>query len=429
MLSVAEAGAQSITSSPYSRYGLGDITSPGTGHNIAMGGTSIAESTPLYVNTVNPACLTNLQLQRFVFDVGFDVRYTNTKSSIQSQKNCNTTFKYLAGAFAAKPWWYFSFMLKPYSSMGYKAMDTTSGYTETFEGQGGLNKVAISTAFKFFKMFSVGFTGNVIFGNMERSQQILSTRYDYIINNSHYPFTSSYYMNDKRIMHGVQGDIGLRFEKSFKSTKDSLRNALRISAGLYLSNKANITAREERFIRSHYSYYSQYYSGVTYYSARTDTLANDTISTAKITLPRGIGVGISMEIAEKLTINADYYTQQWGNFKLPDDVTPSNTRDSKYMGVGLQFAEAKYSSKYYRTIIYRIGAHRQETHLNIGGHGIDEKGVTFGLGFPIRSLLLNISCDLGKRGTTEHNLHEEKYFLMHFSATLHDVWFVKRKFQ
>lgn len=434
ILSAAEAGAQNITSSPYSRYGIGDISNPGTGQNIAMGGTAIAESSALYVNTVNPACNTNIQQQRFIFDVGFDVKYTDITSQASSEKTCKSTFKHLAGGFAAKPWWYFAFYMQPYSAMGYSTTNTNNDYQdmpyqETYDGKGGLNKVSISTAFKFLKMFSIGFTGNTFFGNIERTQKSSITRPGYYINSEHYPYINNLYINDKRIIHGIQGDIGLRFEKHWRSAKDTLRDALRISIGATFNGEANLKARDEIFFENYHQYYSYRDYSSTAYTSKTDTIANDTISKAKVKIPRGFGIGCSVEIAEKLTINADYHTQKWGGFTLPDDAAQIQMRDNKYMGLGIQFVGAKYSSKYYRTIIYRIGAYKQETYLHINGHGIDDKGITFGLGFPINQLLLNVSCQIGKRGTTANNLYQEKYIMVHFTATLHDVWFVKRKFQ
>ncbi|MBR3713284.1 MAG: hypothetical protein IKM98_08825 [Bacteroidales bacterium] len=442
MLSAAEVAAQGITGSPYSRYGIGDISNPGTGHNVAMGGTSVAESSPMYVNTVNPACNTNLPLQRFVFDVGFDVKYNEIKSATASEKTSKATFKYLVGGFAAKPWWYFSFSMKPYSAMGYAAasidssnvmklngIDYKFGYRNSFDGKGGLNKVSISTAFKFFKVFSLGFTGSVLFGDMERTQKSYISRSGYVINGTTYPYTSTYYMSDKRVMYGTQGDIGLRFEKRFTSKKDSLRDALRISLGAYMSSSANLTARDEIFVQDYHTYYSYYYNGTNYYTAKADTIANDTISKSKVSIPKGFGIGASVEIAEKFTINADYQTQEWGSFQLPDDASKTKYRDSKYMGFGMQFVENLYSSKYYRRIIYRVGAYKQNTYLELNGQGIDDKGITFGIGMPVGMLMLNVSCQLGSRGTTEHNLYKEKYFLVHFNATLHDYWFIKRKFQ
>ena len=439
ILAVAEAGAQNITSSPYSRYGLGDICTPGTGQNIAMGGTSAAESNTMYVNTVNPACNTSMLPQHFVFDVGFDVKYTDIKSASNSEKTSKTTFKHLAGGFAAKPWWYFAFYMKPYSAMGFSMNNAltpkefdgeTYPYQEYYEGKGGLNKVSIATAFKFFKMLSIGFTGSTLFGNIERTQKSSMSRTGYIINGTSYPYSSQFYMKDKRMMHGVQGDIGFRFEKRWRSRKDSLRDAVRISLGAFINSQAKLKARDEMFMENYHQYYTYYDYNSTYYTAKTDTIFNDTLSRAKVKIPGGFGFGASMVFAEKLTINADYHTQKWSEFSLPDDASNVQMRNSKYMGFGLQYMEANYSSKYYRTIIYRIGAYKQETYLTLNGRGIDDKGITFGLGFPLRQmLLLNVSCQIGTRGTTEHNLYKEKYFLVHFNATLHDYWFIKRKFQ
>ena len=439
LLVVLQAEAQNVTNSPYSRYGLGDISYSGNGHNIAMGGTFVAESTPYFINTVNPAANTNFLMQRFVFEVGFDVKYTNTQSSTLSQKNTNSTFKYLAGGFAAKPWWFFTFQLKPYSSMGYSFSDSTYAdadktllYTEKYTGQGGLNKLSISTAFKIFKMFSVGATGSVLFGNLERSLSVSSTRSGYTINgvsSSAADFYTYVYNNNKHIIHGLQYDLGFRFEKSFRSRKDTLSNAFKISAGVYIGNKSTLKSRDELFLHKYQNYYTTTYNSASYVSSMSDTLVNDTLSDASITLPQGFGAGISMEIAERFTINADYQTQKWSDFSLPCEESVSHLRDSKYYGVGMQFVAAKYSSKYYKTINYRIGYHQQDTYLTMNGYGINEKGFTFGLGFPIKSLIFNISCDMGTRGTTEHNLYKEKYYLINFSVTAHDVWFVKRKFQ
>ena len=79
--------------------------------------------------------------------------------------------------------------------------------------------------------------------------------------------------------------------------------------------------------------------------------------------------------------------------------------------------------------MYRFGCHSENTYLELNGQSIKDQGVTFGIGVPIHSIILNVGCDLGKRGTTNNNLYQEKYFLLHFNVTIHDIWFVKRKFQ
>lgn len=414
------AWAQKITNSPYSRYGIGDINFNGTGHAVALGGTSIAESTPYFLNLVNPAANTNLQIQRFVFDVGFDVKYTNTESQSNSQKNSNSTFRYFAGGFAVKPWWTFTFAMMPYSSVGYAMSDSSNvtlentsevyGYSHYYSGKGGLSKISLSTSFKILKMFSIGIQGEYLFGDIER--------YNYIGVKATDSYYSGSYYNNNYIIHGFNYDLGFLAEKSFKYKKDSTKNCCKFAAGFYYSNKAKLNTRNELLLYTNNSL-----------TATSDTIAADTLYDGKIEIPQSYGFGISAEFFDKFLINADYKYQNWTNFSLPGQENSTTLKENRYYGLGFQFVAAKFSSRYYRTINYRIGIHRSDTYLSINGREIQDKGFTFGLGFPVRSLLLNVSCDFGTRGTTDYNLYKEKYFLIHFNVTAHDVWFVKRKFQ
>lgn len=435
MLSAVSVSAQTVTNSPYSRYGIGDLNFMGDSHNLAMGGTSVAESTPLYINLVNPAGITNFRQQRFVFDVGMDVRYTNTTSAAASQKNSNATFRYLAGGFAAKPWWFFSFQLRPMSSVGYAFSDTarlkyseeTSIFSETFNGKGGLNKLSIATAFKFWNTVSVGATGSVLFGNLERYHHIQNLKNNGRPDGYSSTLTNNVTYTDKFIMHGLQYDLGFRVEKGWKSRKDSLVDAVRISLGAYVGGDSELKSRNELFLSS--THYTSSGSKIYSYQSFSDTVACDTSYRGRLAIPGGFGVGMSVEFMDKLMVNADYHYQDWSKFALPGHSESSDMREYKYMGLGMQFVYDKYSSRFFRTINYRVGIHKQETYIKINGHGVDDRGVSFGLGLPIRTLLLNVGVNLGKRGTTEYNLYEEKYFLMSFSVTAHDIWFVKRRFQ
>jgi len=435
MLSALQATAQTITNSPYSRYGIGDLYSNGIGHSTAMGGASAAEATYLYVNPENPAANTNLALQRFVFDVGMDVKYTKTESSKDSQKNCNASLSYLYGGFAAKPWWFFTFGFKPYSSIGYRFSDSThlisndhtTYYNEVYKGEGGLNEVSIGTAFKFLKMFSVGANGSVLFGTTDRIHTLTSSSLNGKVNGySSYSYGNATY-NDKYTMHGLKYDLGLRVERRFKSSKDTLVDALRISLGAVLGCEANLKSRNVLSLTSSTQITDE--NSYNSYPAHADTLANDTLYTGTITLPGSFSLGISMEFMEQLTVNANYKYQDWSAFKLPVQDESLNLRAMRSYGLGMQYVRDRFSSKYYRTIIYRVGLHKTETYYTIDGQGIDESGFSFGIGLPIRSLLLNVGCIYGKRGTIDNSLYKERYFLMNFSVTTHSVWFVKRKFK
>ncbi|MBQ3658258.1 MAG: hypothetical protein II956_15670 [Bacteroidales bacterium] len=417
LLSFSQLKAQRFTTSPYSRYGLGDIFSGVAGHNIAMGGAGIAESTPYFLNTVNPAANADLLLQRFVFDVGFDVKYTKTESVVKKQKNSTATFRYFAGGFAVKPWWSFYFGLSPYSAVGYLCKDTltvkesdyTRKYVELFQGKGGLSEVSLGTTFKFLKMFSVGVKGKYVFGDVLREDSLNTVATGY------YSKTSC---KSEDIIRGWAGDLGFLVQRSFDSKKDTTKKFLKLALGVYFSGEAKLNSRSQLLMTSRNSLVGY-----------NDTIANDTLYDGKITVPKSFGIGVSAEFFEQLRINFDYKYQDWKKFTMPYEQNVSGFKENKYYGLGVQYVNAKYSSRYYKTINYRFGIHKTETYLSLNGYDIEEKGVSFGLGFPIRTLLLNVSCDVGTRGTTDGGLYKEKYFLVHFNVTAHDVWFVKRKFQ
>ena len=420
-LSCTCLSAQQITNSPYSRYGIGDVSYTGYGHHKAMGGAAVAESSPFFINLSNPAANSDIPQHRFIFDAGFDVKYTETESSAAKQKNNNTTFSYFAGGFSAKPWWGMVFGVMPVSAVGYSVIDSSRvyvngdpenenrKYTRTCQGNGGLSKVFLSASFKFLKMFSAGVRGEYIFGDIERTNYMATITSGY---------KSNSYYNNNYIIRGFNYGFGLHAQKSVMSKTDSSLTAVKIAAGITFSGDRDFNARNEVFLSA--------YNSLT---AAEDTIVNDTLSDGKLKLPGSFAVGLSAEFFDQLTVNIDYKHQDWGKFLLKGEDAVSSLGKNKYIGFGLQYVNAKYSSRFYKKINYRFGMHRSDTYIKVNGYGIEDKGITFGLGIPLNSLMFNIGCDLGVRGTTEHNLYKEKYFLLHFSVSVYDVWFVKRKFQ
>jgi len=62
--------AQNNTSSPYSGLGIGELEMSSGGRNTAMGQTGIGLRSNLFMNTANPASLTAIDPQSFLFDIG-----------------------------------------------------------------------------------------------------------------------------------------------------------------------------------------------------------------------------------------------------------------------------------------------------------------------------------------------------------------------
>jgi len=42
--------------------------------------------------------------------------------------------------------------------------------------------------------------------------------------------------------------------------------------------------------------------------------------------------------------------------------------------------------------------------------------------------MINLSLDAGQNGTTSKGLIKENYFILHINLSLHDIWFLKPKY-
>jgi hypothetical protein len=99
--------------------------------------------------------------------------------------------------------------------------------------------------------------------------------------------------------------------------------------------------------------------------------------------------------------------------------------------VGFEFIPNRYDIRYYlKRVSYRFGAYYDKTYFNIGGNQVNAAGFTFGMSMPINKWYNAItwSVDFGQRGALEDNMVRERYIQFNFNLNLHDIWFVKRKY-
>ncbi len=112
--------AQNKINSPYSRYGLGQLT----GRNVhpimmGMGGLSIGYYDPSMVNPANPASYAVFDSTTFMFEVGLNANLTTLKTDALSESGNNVTLSYIYMGFPVTKWWRSSLGLLPYSDLGY----------------------------------------------------------------------------------------------------------------------------------------------------------------------------------------------------------------------------------------------------------------------------------------------------------------------
>jgi hypothetical protein len=128
-----EASAQTTatTSSPYSQYGIGDLTPMVLPQNQAMGGISTGTNIInryMSINPQNPASYGAIALT--TIDAGLYMQSATLNQAGQgSQRNSNFRFNHITFAIPVSQASALSFGLLPYSQVGYN-------YTKTFKGYG-----------------------------------------------------------------------------------------------------------------------------------------------------------------------------------------------------------------------------------------------------------------------------------------------------
>jgi len=402
--------AQSDISSPYSRFGLGIINNNQTNTVMqGMGGLSNAVYGGSLLNNSNPASYAAMDTLSFLFDAGFYLKNATYRTNKLTEKGANASFDYASLGFGITRWWKTGLGIVPFSNKDY--MSIISGYNpvsykQDFEGSGGINEAYWANGFKVTKDLYLGFTGSFLFGTIYDETTIY--------------FPDSTYMTAGRStvsthLRNFKFDLGAIY--TFK-----LKNKASLVLGLKYALPMNFNCDREVFVRS-----------ITSYSTTTeipiDTLKYETDGNVKIKYPQGFGVGLTYK-KERLMLGVDFNWDNWKGFTM--NGVNDSLQNSWNIVIGGSYKPKSTSvSKYYTRMTYRFGFHYDQTYLRIYDTSIDKFGFTFGLGMPMPKSLssFNLAFEIGKMGTTNNNLVKETYFNISVGISIHDIWFVKRKYK
>ena len=140
------------------------------------------------------------------------------------------------------------------------------------------------------------------------------------------------------------------------------------------------------------------------------------------------GIGFSLEKKNKWLIGADFNWNNWADYTYKG--INDSLNNSFRISIGGMIKPNYNSSNYLKRITYRAGFRYEPGYLKIRGEQINEFGISFGLGLPLRKSksTINLGVEFGKKGTQTNGLIEENFtkFTIGFSA--YDFWFFKRKF-
>jgi hypothetical protein len=422
-----KAQSTATTSSPYSRYGLGDINPMLMPQNIGMGGIGVATNRIngyFNINPLNPASYASMGLT--VIDIGLYGKFnTLEKTGKESQTNSNFRLSHIAFGVPVSKRSAISFGLMPYSELGYNYKQVNSNFgtglpadtnavNYLYSGDGGLSKFYLGYGFGIGKHLSIGANVSYIFGNLKESQSTEVPSLGGVINSR---------IEEGNSITGFNYDYGVQYSIDF-SDKRHLTLGYSGSANTKL-NTVN------SYIVSSYYRSTDGDEGVP-----IDSIVNNKQPSAKIQLPMTNRFGISYQSDGKFLVGADYTMTNWS--KLTIAGINKDLRDSKTFNVGGQFTPNINSlSNYFSSVDYRLGFIYDQTYLNIPSNGVNNSinryAATVGLGLPLRAAntsfyKINLAAEIGKRGTLTNGLVKENYVNVHLSFTLNDKWFQKYKF-
>ncbi len=407
------AGAQTGIDSPYSRFGIGNLaTNSPNARQQGMGGIGNAIASNRFVNPANPASYARFDSLSFLFNVGFNasaVTYTTTKKT----ENGNFAgLTYFSLGFPVTKWWRASVGLVPSSDIGYNVVVPGTSpqgiaMNKSYEGKGGLNSFYVGNAFKITKNLSAGLNVNYTFG------KVTSAAFLY--------FPDSGYMATTKVESRVlANDFSVNYGLLY-SARLSDQNYMHF--GLTFGQKTNLNVKREYLVQSQFGGLNgdvEYVIDTIYYAPEQK---------GTLLLPPRGGFGMAWEKKDKLLIGMDLNWQNWEKYEV------LNQRDSLInswnVAAGAQYTPNHTSiSGYWKRVTYRAGARYNQTYLKFNGQPISEFGMSFGMGLPLpRSLTtVDLSLEVGRRGTMAKNLIRETFVTFTVGISLYERWFVKPKY-
>lgn len=402
---------KSSTSSPYSKFGIGELRGGQLPQTRAMGG--IASGVRYIggysnINTINPASYSAIQLT--TLDAGVFGNIGELSNSTIKESAYNFALSHINFAFPMANAGGISFGLQPYSDVGYNytvhdRLDTVA-VDKVYAGEGGTNTAYLGYGVRLNRNFSVGVNANYIFGTLTN---VRSVEYPDAIG----ALNGREDQNNR--INGFSFGYGAQYFKAFENG-NSLVIGYAGTAGTNLNSKVDYLS-----IRTPFSV-----------SDGTDGLPVDTISfvegnSQKIGMPMKHSVGFTLSNTTKWMFGADFNYDKWSDFRQGG--VNQGLSDSYGFAVGGQFVPDPTSVKYMSVVDYRLGFRYNKSYIHLNNEDVNQMAITLGMGLPLPSLFgasfykINLAAEIGQMGKTTNQLVRERFVNISLGFTVNDRWF------
>ena len=406
--------------SPYSIFGIGDISKEGTAYNKSMGGVGVANRNHRFINILNPAAVTARDTLSFMADFGLVQDNTvYRQGDIRSAHNTFNIYDFVM-TFPIYRSSAFKVGLMPYSDIGYdfssvetdpSIIGNTGNITYSSNGAGSVYQAFFGAGVTFWKKLSIGADAIYYFGNLDKITKMKYADDSYRSLNSGSELT----------VRGVTGKFGLQFEQKLGG------NVSMIVGATYK------LGTDMKGYSTNYRYADQ--------ASVTDSLRHtvDTLAASGLRFADEIAVGIALKGGEKWTAEFDYIRSDWSRsgldrapgFKVNGESNFSTTVSQSFRA-GFEIVPNINDIRYYlNTCSYRFGVYYDQAYYKLDGNNVNSMGITLGMTLPVFKLYNGISLgmDIGQRASTRNGMIRERYAKFVIGFNIHDIWFRKVQYQ
>lgn len=392
--------SQSISSSPYSLYGVGSLYDSDFGEIPSIGSSGMALPSSTFINNLNPASLGFMSQNHFMFDIGGKAIMTTYQSGSKSESRNNFQFSHIAFAFPVTKNSGFSASLRPYSSTTFKISNlklpienSLDYYYLTATGSGGLNNFDLAYGYRFGKKLSLGATASVLFGSTNDNRSFL------ILNS----ITS---IQKKTNYSGLRATLGAQYKIDSTLT---IATTFKLPTQIKASKVQTVQTVADEVV--------------------TTVESNVASDTDDYYMPLEMGIGISKRFKNNLNMTMDYEKSLWSNTSQSELYGDFVNQDR--FALGFTYSAKKNIRKYWDRVQYATGVNFDTGYLEVDGKRVNNAAISFGLSLPIENTYssLNISYSYGQKGRISDNLIKENYHKISLNLSLDGIWFVKRKIE
>lgn len=369
----------------YSSKGIGLVRYFINGRSAGMGGVGLALVDVYAVNYLNPAPLVALPLT--TLSGSFLHEATDLKNSTQDAFITDTNVYAFQFAVPLKQnRAVLALGVNPYSSIefSFSARDSSGqkSYTEVVSGDGGVNTGFVTLAIHPYKNLYLGITGLYYFGTLKNIWRVI--------------FDSSQFTNTQDEVTRSFTDASVRFGMLYTILPGW-------SVAGVLAPRLNLDANQSITLQR-----------ITEFTDLPDS---------SITIPLSYGIGTALQFG-KFTLGLDYYTQRWSDFREDGFVN-----DSRRIAMGFEFfPKGTARDSYFSRVAYRAGFFYHDLGLvEANGEKVTEMFGSLGLGLPIKwgAAKLDLSLEIGKRGSLSSNTFRETVIRFMGSVTVAEKWFLR----